>query len=81
MCKKLKLGIIQILQIFQKEVLFVVSDSAAIPGFIFEVGQSLRAFLNSPGNWLSAELVQSIFIVGLFFMSKIANQKKRPISF
>ena len=36
----------------------------AISGLIFQGGQSLRTFLNSPGNWLSAGTIH--IIVSLF---------------
>ena len=65
MFEKLKVGIIHILLIFQKEVVFSVGSSLpAISGLSFQGGQSLRTFLNSPGNWLSAGTIH--IIVGLF---------------
>ena len=51
-----------------------MSDSVAIPGFIFEVGQSLRAFLNSPGNWLSAGTIH--FYCRTIFYVKNCKPKK-----
>ena len=65
MFEKLKVAIIHILLIFQKEVPFSVGSSlSAISGLIFQGGQSLRTFLNSPGNWLSAGTIH--IIVSLF---------------
>ena len=42
----------------------VGSSLLVISGLIFQGGQSLRTFLNSPGNWLSAGTIH--IIVGLF---------------
>ena len=64
MFEKLKVGIIHILLIFQKEVHFFGSSMPAMSGLIFQGGQSLRTFLNSPGNWLSAGTIH--IIVGTF---------------